>query len=308
MRGLPLPVLALLPILALAGCAPEPQPTTPAVVVLPVATTPGSSAVAVAPLAPAESPLELPGVDTHRLDGRERAEWTGLVHQLLAPCPSVAVPLDQCVLDRRDCRACAPAAAWVARAVLDGKGEAEVIKAYAARFDPADVKTLPLDGSPMMGAASGPVTIVEFVDLECPHCRRVASELDKVLASYPRQVRLVYKSYPLTSHLHAEAAARAAVAAGRQGKFWQMERALLEGQEHLEARDLEAQARALKLDLPRWRADMASTSVVAKVAEDRTLGDDLRITGTPAIYVNGRVVDGDGETLEERVREEAEGQ
>lgn len=298
MRGSCLRVLGWL---ALVSCASEPPLRSTPVVVLP-------SASSATPLAVASTaPLDLPGIDTSNLDARERAEWSGLVHELMAPCPSTAVPLDQCILNKPGCRTCAPAAAWVARAVRDGKGEGEIHAAYTARFDPSTLKTLPLDGSPMKGSPAASVTIVEFVDLECPHCRIAAAMVDRLVADHPATVRLVFKSYPISFHAHAEAAARAAFAAGLQGKFWEMERALLDGQDHLEARDLEDQARALKLDVPRWRADMASPAVVNRVAEDRRLGEELRIKGTPTFYVDGREVDFESDTIEDRVREALEG-
>jgi len=279
---------------------------SPPTVTLPPPTS-GSPAGPVASSTPPPEPsFELPGVDTRGLDARERAQWSALVHELLAPCASIAVPVAQCVLEKRDCRACSPAAAWVARAVRDGKTEDQVRTAYAGRFDPTRVKSLPLEGSPMRGAADAPVTVVEFIDMECPHCRVAASVIDAVLAAHPGKVRVFYKSCPLSHHAHAEAAARAAVAAGRQGKFWEMERALLEGQDHLEPRDVEGYARSLKLDLVRWRADMASPSVAARVAQDRQLADDLQLKGTPTFYVAGRELD-ESDTLEERVRQELDG-
>jgi protein-disulfide isomerase len=253
---------------------------------------------------PPEKPApDLAGVDTRALDARERAEWGTLVRELMAPCPAVAVPVGQCVEEHRDCRACTPAATWVAHAVHEGLPAEQIRARYLSRFDPAGVKPLPLDGSPSRGPADAPVTVVEFVDLECPHCREGSRKLDEVFDAHPGKVRIVFKSFALSAHPHAEAAARAAFAADRQGKFWPMEHLLLEGQEHLEPRDLEGYARSLKLDLARWRADMASSGVSQRVADDRKLGDDAKLRGTPTYYVNGRELDED-DTLEDRVRQE----
>jgi protein-disulfide isomerase len=304
LRSLASMVLPGVLVVALAACPAEPPPAAAPVTVslppAPVGTAPVP--VVLAPPAP-EPPPELPGVDTRALDGREHAEWAALVRELMAPCPSVAVPVGQCVEEHRDCRACAPAATWVAHAVHEGMAREQVRARYLSRFDPSGVKTLPLDGSPSKGAADAPVTVVEFVDLECPHCREGSRQLDAVLDAHPGKVRIVYKSFPLSGHPHAEAAARAAVAAGLQGKFWPMEHLLLEGQEHLEPRDVEGYARSLKLDMARWRTDMASPAVAQRVADDRKLGDDLKILGTPAFYVDGREL-GEDDLLEERVRQE----
>ena len=304
----PRPLTAvLLPVAlvaAFASCHADPAPAAPpTTVTLPMAQAmPSTAPVVVAPPPPQPAP-ELAGVDTHGLDARERAQWAELVRALLSPCSSVAVPLAQCVEERRDCRACTPAAAWVAHAVHEGLAPEQIRARYLARFDPAGVKSLPLDGSPARGAADAPVTVVEFVDLECPHCRQGSRQLDAVFDAHPGKVRIVFKSFALTAHPHAEAAARAAFAAGRQGKFWEMERLLLEGQEHLEPRDIEGYARSLKLDLARWRADMASSPIAQRAADDRKLGDDLKILGTPTFFVDGREL-GEDDTLEERITQE----
>ena len=297
-----LPGLLVVPF---AACAAEPRPPAPPPTVsLPpparVATTPAP--VVLAPPAPDALP-DLPGVDTRALDARERGEWAVLVVELMAPCPSVAVPVGQCVAERRDCRACAPAATWVARAVHEGLAPEQVRARYRSRFDPAGVKTLPLEGSPSRGPVDAPVTVVEFVDLECPHCREGSRQLDAVFDAHPGKVRIVFKGLALSLHPHAEAALRAAFAADLQGKFWPMEHLLLEGQAHLEPRDIEGYARSLKLDLPRWRVDMMSPAVAKRAADDRKLGDDLKVPGTPTFYVNGRELDED-DSLEERVRAE----
>jgi len=291
-------------VVAFAACHAEPPPAVPPVTVsLPPAPVGTAPVPVVLTPPPPEPPPELPGVDTRALDARERAEWAALVRELMAPCPSVAVPVGQCVEEHRDCRACTPAAAWVAHAVHEGLVPEQVRARYLSRFDPSGIKALPLDGSPSKGAADAPVTVVEFVDFECPHCREASHQLDALLDAHPGKVRIVFKSFPLSMHRHAEAAARAAVAAGLQGKFWPMEHLLLEGQEHLEPRDVEGYARSLKLDMPRWRADMASAAVAQRVADDRKLGDDVKILGTPTFYVDGREL-GEDDVLEDRVRQE----
>jgi protein-disulfide isomerase len=298
------PRLALLAALAVSCAADPPPPAPPPTITLPPPPPPSPTPAPVALVSPApEAPLELPGVDTRALDVRERGQWLALVREMLSPCPSVAVPVGQCVAEHRACPACVPAATWLAHAVHEGLAPEQLRARYLAHFDPAGVKALPLEGSPVEGAPDAPVTIVEFVDLECPHCRVGAAMAHDVVAAHPGKVRLVYKAFPLKSHPHAEAAARAAFAADRQGKFWEMAHLLFEGQDHLEARDLEAAARALKLDVARWRADMASPAAAQRVAADRQLGDDLQLKGTPTFYVDGRELDED-DTLEDRVRQE----
>lgn len=267
----------------------------------------GSSSAGVAQASPAasaapEKDVMLPGVDTSAMTPRERHEFTSLVTDLFAPCPSVPVPLATCVLDKRACAQCLDAAKFVAHAVRQGAGEGDIERAYKERFDPAGVKALPVAGSPSKGPDGAPVTVFEFADFECPHCRAAVPMVDAVLAAHPGQVKLVYKFVVLTMHVHADAAARAAWAAGQQGKFWEMEHLLFERQEHLEQADLERYATMLKLDVPRWKADMESAAAKDRISQDKKLADDLKLVGTPTIYVNGRELELEAdESLEDRV-------
>jgi protein-disulfide isomerase len=249
--------------------------------------------------------VTLPGIDTSAMTPRERREYSSLVSDLFAPCPNVPVSVAQCVQEKRACGGCVQAAKWIARAVRAGLPEQQIQTAFKERFDPAGMKHLPLEGSPNKGPESAPVTIVEFADFECPHCRAAVPELDAVMAAHPDQVRLVYKFTVLPMHVHAEAAARAAFAAGQQGKFWEMEHLLFERQEHLEQADLERYAHMLRLDLAKWKVDMDSAAAKERLAQDRKLADDLKLKGTPTIYINGRELSiEEEEPLEERVASE----
>jgi protein-disulfide isomerase len=265
-----------------------------------------SSETSASPSSTAEvKDVVLPGVDTSALTPRERHIFSALVTSLFAPCPDVPVSVAQCVQESRACGSCARAAKWVAHAVRDGASDTQIQRAYKERFDPASVKTLPLDGSPTRGPDDAAVTIFEFADFECPHCAMAVPSLDAVVAAHPGKVRIVYKSYTLPFHQHGEPAARAAFAAGAQGRFWEMEHLLFERQQHLEDADLERYAGMLKLDIGKWKGDMDSPAVKNRLSDDHKLGEDLKLKGTPTIYVNGRELDvEEDETLEERVAAE----
>jgi protein-disulfide isomerase len=265
-----------------------------------------SSAGGPAPSQAAEvKDVVLPGVDTSAMTPRERHEWSGAVAEALAPCLNVPVSVAQCVQESRPCGSCVEAAKWLARAIRGGASPDQVRRAYKERFDPAAVRTLPLDGSPTKGPDDATVTIVEFADFECPHCREAVPLVDAVLAAHPGKVRLVYKSYTLPFHVHGEPAARAAFAAGVQGKFWEMEHLLFDRQQHLEGADLERYARSLNLDVARWKSDMDAPATTDRIAHDRQLGEEMKLKGTPTIYVNGRELDVEqDESLESRVAAE----
>ncbi len=248
----------------------------------------------------------LPGVDSSAMTPRERHEWSSLVLDLMAPCPSVPVSVAECVRENRACGTCGQAAKGVASpSCADGSSEEQVRRAYKQRFDPSGVRTIPVDGSPSRGPEDAPVVIVEFADFECPHCRLAVSLLDSVLAAHPDKVRLIYKSYTLSFHQRGEPAARAAFAAGLQGKFWEMEHLLFERQEHLEPSDIDRYAVLLRLDVPKWKADMDSPGIKDRIEHDHALGEEFKLKGTPTIYINGRELDVEAdESLEGRVAAE----
>src|SRR5688572_31715984 len=89
------------------------------------------------------------------------------------------------------------------------------------------------------GPDDAPVTLVEYGDFECPHCRRAHPIVHDVRKRMGQRLRFVFRHFPLSeSHLHARHAAEAAEAAAAQGKFWEMHDLLFENQENLEDSDL----------------------------------------------------------------------
>jgi protein-disulfide isomerase len=141
------------------------------------------------------------------------------------------------------------------------------------------------------GPDTAPVTVVEFADFECPFCQRLAPELDAVLEKRAGKVRFVYKFMPLSMHPHGEQAARAAIAAMDQGKFWEMHQKLFANGTHLEDADLDNYAKSVGLDLTRFHADLQSPATKARLDADRKLADDLGVKGTPTLYIDGREYD-----------------
>ena len=236
--------------------------------------------------------VTLEGVDSSALTPREKKEWGLYVSEFLSPCQNVPVPIQQCVQEKRACSKCLPAAKLVLRGVKDGMTREQIEKMYKGRFDASGLKNVPIDGSPVKGPEGAAITIVEFADFECPHCAEVAPMLDKVAETHKNDVRLVFKFYPLPIHTHADIAARAAVAAMNQGKFWEMHHALFTNQRHLEQTDLDSYAKELGIEVSRFHADIQASATAERIAKDKKLGEDLQIGGTPTIFINGRLFDG----------------
>ena len=239
--------------------------------------------------APAD--VTLAGVDASMLTPREKREWSQEVSDLLAPCADTPVSIAQCVTEKRACSRCVPAAKYVLRAVRDGLSPEQIEKSYHGRFDADRVKNVPLDGSPSKGPDSAPITIIEFADFECPFCAMEAPVLEKMWQAHQTQVRFVYKFFPLQAHPHGESAARAAIAAMNQGKFWEMHAKLFANRDHLEQADVDGYAKELGLDVAKLHTDMASQATTDRIERDKKLGDSVGVQGTPTIFINGREFD-----------------
>jgi protein-disulfide isomerase len=225
------------------------------------------------------------------LTSREKREWSTYVSELMAPCSDTPVSIDQCVQEKRSCSKCVPGAKYVLRGVRDGMSQEQIEKSYHNRFDADRIKNVTLDGSPVKGPESAPITLVEFADFECPFCAMEAPVLEKMWQAHQSNVRFVYKYFVISAHPHGESAARAAIAAGNQGKFWEMHDALFVNRDHLEGADIDGYAKELGLDLAKLHNDMQSQAATDRVDRDKKLGEELGVLGTPTIFINGREYD-----------------
>jgi protein-disulfide isomerase len=188
--------------------------------------------------------------------------------------------------------------------LLEGYDKTTIEQRFAARFSSTGKREFTIDASKVRGSPMAPVTIVEFSDFQCPHCAAAHPELARVVREHEGRVKIVFKHYPLPSHTRAAAAARAAEAAARQGKFWEMTDVLFENQRALEDTDIASYAVRIGLDMERFRQDLASEDVAKAVDADRAEGERANVEGTPTIYVNGRKVDEPLKALPSYLKEE----
>jgi protein-disulfide isomerase len=153
-------------------------------------------------------------------------------------------------------------------------------------------KDIPVGDSPFRGSANAALTVVEFSDLECPYCSQVAPVLDSLAKSFPQDVRLVFKHFPLSFHPKARPASAAALAAGKQGKFFEFRNMVSPHFRSLSDSLYLALAREIGLDVEKFRKDMALTPEVnAVIDRDMELGRKVGVEGTPTIFVNGRLAE-----------------
>lgn len=148
---------------------------------------------------------------------------------------------------------------------------------------------IPLADAHVRGPKGARVTIVEFSDFQCPYCAQAKTLIDQILQAYPKDVNFVYKNFPLPMHPNAEPAARAALAAGNQGKFWEMHDALFMNYRDLSPQTIHGIAEKLGLDVRRLEADMTSTAVKEQVERETREGKWAGVRGTPSFFINNKV-------------------
>ncbi len=146
--------------------------------------------------------------------------------------------------------------------------------------------------SPAKGPKTAAITMVVFSDFQCPYCSRVEPSISQVEKEYPGKVRVVWKNYPLPFHENAKPAALAAMAAGEQGKFWEMHDKLFENQKALDGASLEKYAGELGLNLAKFKTAMTNPANAATIDADMKEGTAVGVNGTPATFVNGRKIGG----------------
>ena len=153
--------------------------------------------------------------------------------------------------------------------------------------DPDAELYVPVGASPFKGPADALVTIVEFSEFQCPFCSRVMPTLDQIMETYGDDVRVVFKHNPLSFHDRAEPAARAAIAAQAQGKFWEYHDILFANMRALSDEDLERYAEQVGLNMDQFRSVMQAEETGARIREEQQLSQRLAARGTPHFFVNG---------------------
>jgi protein-disulfide isomerase len=138
-----------------------------------------------------------------------------------------------------------------------------------------------------LGSSSAPITILVFSDFESFPCARSASVIDGLLQQ-TRDVRVIFKHAPAASNPNAMLAHEAALAAGAQGKFWEMHDTLFENQTHLTRADLLGYAKSLALDLAAFQQALDNHTYRPIVERDLAEAAGLGVTTTPTFFVNGR--------------------
>ena len=157
--------------------------------------------------------------------------------------------------------------------------------------------------SPTGGNPKGDVTIVEFFDYNCPYCRKAFKDLETVIGE-DKNIRVVFKEYPIFGGA-SQIAARAALAAKKQGKYYELHKALLEVDSRVTKDTVFRKAKQVGLDIARLKEDMKGDDITASIAETKKLADNLGVRGTPAFFVGDKLIPGAPRNLVELMKNHA---
>jgi protein-disulfide isomerase len=142
------------------------------------------------------------------------------------------------------------------------------------------------------GSSSAKVTVTEFADYQCPHCKAAKGTLDKLMKTYEGKIRLVFIDFPINPSGISLEVAHGAFCAGKAGKYWQYHDLAYERQNTLDQSSPAALAKDLKLDEKAFDTCMKSEEPKKFVVKSKAEGEKIGISGTPAIFINGRKVKG----------------
>jgi 2-hydroxychromene-2-carboxylate isomerase len=226
------------------------------------------------------------GAEMDDVPPEARGRLEGLARDQACPCPGMRGTLADCLEP-----GCVQAR-YMSRAMLRWVGRKDpadkINSRLLERYGPLERETVDLDGAPCRGSGEAPVVMVVFSDFECPFCALASRLLPRLAEQAGDSLRICYKHWPLKYHKHAPLAARAAVAAQLQGKFWEMHDLLFAHRTDLEREDLLGYADELGLDRSRFERDLDSAAARSRVERDKAEAERLRLRGTPTFLINGK--------------------
>ena len=165
------------------------------------------------------------------------------------------------------------------------------VDTYLAEERNARAAALVKPETPVFGAKNGQISVIEFSDYRCGFCRRVQETMTKLRDEYGERVTFAFKAMPILSQ-ESEDAAVAALAAHRQGKFWEFDEGLWENQSRLGSDLFLEIAKKIGLDMKRFERDLKDPTLLAQVATDRQEGQNFGAEGTPFFLINGEAFGG----------------
>jgi len=232
---------------------------------------------------------EAKGVNITNLTEPQKTKFFQIINTERSACKKPH-SLAKSLRDDDKCRDSMVVSQFIADSLAAGATATQIKNAIDKVVDALQPKEIDIEGRAIYGEPNAPITVVVFADFECPHCRNEAPKLRKTVDQFRGRAKLVFKHFPLEFHDRARQAAIAVEAAHDQGKFWEMHDIVFANQGSLSDADLESYAAQIKLDMTKFKASMADKATTARVDKDFKDGDKIGITGTPAVFVNGRMM------------------
>ncbi len=244
-------------------------------------------------------------VDISELTPTELKRFDEIINREVSPCGN-EFSLAQTIHNQKLCPLSGHATQYVLSLVKEDYNSEEISARYVQRYAAVKGQEIEVGTSPVLGPDNAQVTVVVFSDFQCPFCARAAQKIGRIVKRYPANVRLVFKHFPLADiHPDAMLGARAAYAAQQQGKFWEFHDTLFSrGRAGYDPDKLRVMAMGLGLDVEKFEEDLVSEAAGSAIDADLAMGRKLGVDGTPKLFVNGRVLEGGPDTLEDRIKEE----
>lgn len=250
--------------------------------------------------APAAATVVLPKVlDVSDLDDDEKKVLAEVLREQFDPCGAPMSFMESLEADE-PCERAVALGAFAVKQVEKGLSKRLIARELMKELARTTSKMqFELDGVPHQGDPASPHVIVEFLDYECPFCKQTFAPVKKVAKKYGAVVYV--KQLPLTAHhKYALAAARAALAAQRQDRFWEMSEAMFENQDRLSDDVIVELAKQVGLDMKRFEADIKDPEIDAILKRDEIEADAAKVDGTPSIFLDGYLVEHD--QLEDKLK------
>ena len=231
-----------------------------------------------------------PGFKLSAFSDDQKVKFVEVTKAELCPCQDSTESLHQCLQDEDARCALAMQAAVVAgESVRQGLNQTDTLNRIADLVEVAKkTHEFDLENEPHKGPVDAPVTLVEFADFTCPHCKTAAGVMEDIVEKYGDKVVFYYKNFPLSSHDDAVMAASAARAAHRQDKFWAMHDRLFKYQSSLTKEKIRLFAKQLGMNSSKFQKDLQSKTIAQEVNKDKKEGMEAGVNSTPTLFINGR--------------------
>lgn len=243
----------------------------------------------------------LPGIDMKALNPAQQKIVLTILRDSACPC-GCGMKVAQCRIEDPPCGQSLTLATMVLEAAAANKTipqirkmleDSPLIKAASQRnrilLDPVAIN---IQGAPVKGPANAKVTIIEFSDFQCPFCVKAIPQLDALMKAFPKDIRLVYKQFPLDTHSQAALASRASLAAHAQGKFWPLHDKLYANSRLINRESILAWARQIGFDMPAFTKVFDAPETQASVARNIDEGIRAGVDATPTLFINGKKYQG----------------